>query len=156
VCEKVDMDIKGPMDMMSIGKHPYILILVDNYSGLRVAYPMQKRSDALKCYTGFAEQPWNQIGKRISYLRCDNAKKFLSSGCNEYLSTQGTVLQDIPDYTPELNGTAERNIRIVINMMRFMLKGAGLHKNVLAEPIIGACYIKNRLTSSSKSTPHKL
>ena len=117
---------------------------------------MQKKSDALKFYREFAEQAWNQTGKRISYLRCDNAKEFLRSAFDEYLSTQGTVLQSIPDYTSELNGTAERNIRIVINMMRFMLKGAGLHKNVLAEPIIGACYIKNRLTSSSKSTPHKL
>ena len=56
VCEKVHMDIKGPMDMMSIGKHLYFPILVDDNSGLTVAYPMQKKSDALKCYRGFAEQ----------------------------------------------------------------------------------------------------
>ena len=54
------MDIKGPMDMMSIGKYLYFLILVDDYSGLTGAYPMQKKSDALKCYRGFAEQAWNQ------------------------------------------------------------------------------------------------
>jgi len=29
VCEKVHMDIKGPMDMMCIGKNLYFLILVD-------------------------------------------------------------------------------------------------------------------------------
>jgi hypothetical protein len=34
VCEKVHMDIKGPMDMASIGKHLYFLILVDDYSEL--------------------------------------------------------------------------------------------------------------------------
>jgi hypothetical protein len=101
-------------------------------------------------------EDWNQTGKRISYLRCDNAKEFLSSAFNEYLSTQGTVLQDIPDYTPELNGTAERNTRTVMNMMRSMLKGAGLPKNLWAEAIIAACYIKNRFTSSGKSNPHEL
>ena len=110
VCEKVHMDIKGPMDMMSIEKHLYFLILVDDYSGL--VYPTQKKSDSLKCYRGFSEQAWNQTGKRINHLRCDNAKEFLSSAFNEYLSTQGTVLQDIPAYTPELNGTAERNFRL--------------------------------------------
>jgi len=52
-----------------------------------------------------------------------NAKEFLSSAFNEYLSTQGTVLQDITDYTPELNVTAERNICTVMKMMRSMLKG---------------------------------
>jgi hypothetical protein len=65
-------------------------------------------------------------------------------------------LQDIPDYTPELNGTAERNIGTVMNMMRSMLNGAGLPKNLWAEAIISACYSKNRMTSSSKSTPHEL
>jgi hypothetical protein len=43
------MDIKGPMDMMAIGKYLYFLKLVDDYSGLTVAYPMQKKSDALNC-----------------------------------------------------------------------------------------------------------
>jgi hypothetical protein len=117
---------------------------------------MQKKSDALKCYRGFTEQDWNQTGKRISYLRCDNAKEFLSSAFNEYHSTQGTVLQDIRDYAPELNGTAERNIRTVMNMMHSMLKGAGLPKNLWAEAKIAAHYIKNRFTSASKSTPHEL
>jgi len=156
VFEKVHMDIKGPMDMMSIGKHLYFLILVDDYSGLTVAYPMKRKSDALKFYRGFSEQAWNQTGKRISYPRCDNAKEFLTSAFNENHSTQGTVLQDIPNYTPELNGTVERNIRTVMNMMRSMLKGAGLPKNLWAEAIIAACYIKNRFTSSNKSTPHEL
>jgi hypothetical protein len=139
------MDIKSPMDMMSIGKHLSFLILFYDYSGVTVAYPIQKKSDALKFYRGFAEEAWSQTGKRISYLRCDNSKEFLSSAFNEYLSTQGTVLQDIPDYLPELNGTAKINIRTVMNMMRSMLKGAGLPKNLWAEAIIAAGYIKNRL-----------
>jgi hypothetical protein len=70
------MHIKGLMDMMSIGKDLYFPILVDDYSGLKVAYPMQKKSDTRKCYRGFAEQAWNQTGKRIDYLRCDNPKEF--------------------------------------------------------------------------------
>jgi len=155
-CGKVHMDIKGPMDVMYIEKHLYFLISVDDCSGLTVAYPMQKKSDALKCYRRFAEQVWNQRGKRINFLRCDNAKPFLSSAFNEYLSTPGTGLQDIPNYTRGVNGTAERNILTVMNMMRSMLKGTGLPKNLWTEGIITACYIKNRFTSASKSTPHEL
>jgi len=37
VCEKVHMDIKSLMDMMSIGTQLYFLILVDDYSVLIVA-----------------------------------------------------------------------------------------------------------------------
>jgi hypothetical protein len=78
-------------------------------------------------------------------------KEFLSSAFNEYLSTQGTVLQDILDYTPELTGVAERNILILMNMMRSMLKVAGMPKNLWAEAITAACYIKNRFTSATKA-----
>jgi len=126
------------------------------FLGLTIAYPMQKKSDALKCYRGFDEQAWEQTGEGINCLRCDNAKEFLSSAFNEYLSTQGTLLQDFPDCTPELNGIAERNIRSVMNMMRSMPKSAGLHKNLCTEAITPACYIKNQFTSSRKSTPHYL
>jgi len=43
-----------------------------------------------------------------------------------------------------------------MNIMRSMLKGAGMPKNLWAEAIIVACCVKNRFTSSSKSTPHEL
>ena len=43
-----------------------------------------------------------------------------------------------------------------MNMMRSMLKGAGMPRNLWAEAITAACYIKNPFTSSSKSTPHEL
>ena len=37
-----------------------------------------------------------------------------------------------------------------------MFNGAGQPKNVWAEAIVAACYIKNRFTSSRNSTPHEL
>ena len=119
-------------------------------------FTRSKKSDALKCYRGFAEEACDQTGSRISYLNSDYAKEFLSSALNQCLSTPGTVLQDIPHYTPELHGTAERNIRTVMNMMRSMLKGTRLPKNRWAEAIIAVYCIKNRVASSSKSTPHEL
>jgi len=45
------MDIKGPMDMTSIGKRLYFLISVGDYSGLIVAYPMQKKIGMLSNVT---------------------------------------------------------------------------------------------------------
>ena len=78
-------------------------------------------------------KPGTKTGKTRNYLKCDNAKEFLSSAFNQYLSTQGMVLQDIPDCTPELNGNAERNIRTVMNMMRSMLKVPECPNNLWAE-----------------------
>jgi len=130
------MDIKPPIDMRSIATHLYFLALVEDYTGLTVDYPTQKKLETLKCSRGFAEQGLSQTGKNFNCLSCENAKDFLSSEFKEYLSTQGTVLQGIPEYSSELNGTAEMNI---MNMMPSILKGAGLPKNLWVEAIMAAC-----------------
>ena len=65
------------------------------------------------------------------------------------LSIQCLSVPDCPRIT-------SRNIQTVMKMMRSMLKCTGLPKNLWSEAIIAACYIKNRFTSSTKSTPHKL
>jgi hypothetical protein len=57
---------KDPMDMMPIGKNLYSQVLGDEYSGLPVSYPMQKKLDSLKC---------------------ENDKEFMSSEFKEYHST---------------------------------------------------------------------
>jgi hypothetical protein len=54
---------KIPMNIMFIGKQLYFLILVDDCSGQIAAYPIQKKSDALKWCRGFAEQAWSKPGK---------------------------------------------------------------------------------------------
>jgi hypothetical protein len=117
---------------------------------------LTNKFEALKFYKSFCEHAWNLLNKRVTYLRSDNGNEFISKGLKEYLSDQATVLNQIPDYTPHLNGTAERNTRTVMNMMRSMLKAADLPKYLWAEAICAACYIKNRLTSFKKSTPFDL
>jgi len=66
------------------------------------------------------------------------------------------VLQDFPQYTTKVNETAERNIHSIVEMERFVFKGAGVVKNWCAKAIIAASYIKYRCVSSSKSTPNEL
>ena len=80
--------------------------------------------EALKVCKSFGEHTWNLCNKRVLYLRFDNAKDI-----QEYLGDHGTVLDNIPDYTPQLNETGDRNIRTVMNMMRSMLKYADVSKD---------------------------
>jgi hypothetical protein len=109
------------------------------------------RSEALKAYKSFCEHVWNLFNKRVRYLRCVNAKEFVSKEFQEYLGDQGTILDKIPDYVTQLNGTAERNIQTAMNMIRSMLKSADLPKYLWAEAICATSYIKNRFTSLKKT-----
>jgi len=94
---------------------------------------MQKISDALKFFRGFIKESWNHTGKKISYLRYDNGIEFLSLEFNGYLITQSTFLQHIAYYTPELKKLRkETYIRIAMNRVLSMLKGAGLPQQLVS------------------------
>ena len=80
-------------------------------------------------------------------------RDFISKELKECLSDQGTVLDEIPDYTPQLNGTANRNIRTAT---RSMLKAPDLLKYLWAEAMCAAFNTKNPFTSPNKSTPFEL
>jgi len=134
VLDKVPMDIKGPMEVSAIGGFKYFLVLVDDCSGYITVFLMQGKSQALQQYKTFCEQVWNQLYKRVTYLRCDNANEFLTKQFVTYLNTQGRVLQQ----TPEVNGTAECNIRTLMKMVRGMLKNAQLIKSLWAEAVLAA------------------
>jgi hypothetical protein len=75
------------MDMISIGKHLNFLIFLDDYLGLTFAYPMQKN------FSNAAEDFPNNPGTKSQ----------------EFLSNQGTVLQDISNHAPQLKETVEEN-----------------------------------------------
>jgi hypothetical protein len=95
------------------------------------AFPLITNSDALKFYKSLCEHAWNLLNITVSYLRCDNCKEF-----KEYLSDEGTVLDKTPDFTFQLSGTAGRNIRTVMNIMKSILKAAVLPKYLWAKPYV--------------------
>jgi hypothetical protein len=47
------------------------------------------------------------------------------------------------NFTSELNGIAERNIKTLMNMVRATLKNDQLPKNLWAEAVLAAAFIKN-------------
>jgi len=71
--------------MMSIGKYLYFLTLVADHSGLTVLTRCKRNETLSNDTDDWSNKPGTTTGKRINYVRCDNAKEFLSSAFNEYL-----------------------------------------------------------------------
>ncbi|GAU24164.1 hypothetical protein TSUD_83990 [Trifolium subterraneum] len=57
--------------------------------------------------------------------------------------SEGIVHEVIPPYTPQHNGSAERRNRTIMNMVRCMLKGKHLPKELWGEAVATATYILN-------------
>jgi hypothetical protein len=65
-CERIHMDIKGPMRVTGIGNYKCFLILVDDFSGFSKAFPLINKSEALKLYKSFCDNAWNLLNKRVT------------------------------------------------------------------------------------------
>ena len=89
-------------------------------------------------------------------LRSDNAKEFLSRSFTKWLSKKGIRHELSLAYSPESNGKAERLNRTLLDISRTMLIGAKhlpKRKQMWAEAVNAACYIRNRLFSTASMAP---
>jgi hypothetical protein len=64
---------------------------------------------------------------------------------NEILTKMGIIHETTVPYTPEENGSVERDNRTVIEMARTMLHASPLQANLWAEMIDTAVYLHNRV-----------
>lgn len=63
-----------------------------------------------------------------------------------------------PPYVHELNGTAERFNRTIMNMSRYLLDEAKVHRRFWPEVICAAAYLKNRILANTvvRLTPYEI
>ena len=71
---------------------------------------------------------------------------------------KGIILNNYPAYVHELNGTAERFNRTILDMARCLLAEAQVHKQYWPEIVCAATYLKNRTLANTIEwkTPFKI
>ena len=88
-------------------------------------------------------------GKKVKKLRCDNGREFINSEMNKIINKKGIILDPFPPYTHELNGTAERYNRSIMNSARCLLQDSNLPKKYWPEVVKTAAYLKNRTITNT-------
>ena len=68
----------------------------------------------------------------------------MSNEFKSYCTKEGIEHEVIAPYTPQHNGTAERENRTILNMARSMLKTKNLPKKFWAEAVSTSVYLLNR------------
>ena len=64
------------------------------------------------------------LKKKVKLLRCDNGKEYLNNRFYKFAKEKGIILNNCPVYVHELNGTAERFNRTIMDMARCLLTEA--------------------------------
>ena len=156
--EIIHADVNGPHRTIGYRGEKYFLILIDDYSKAAKVYVMKEKSEVYDCIVTYVNLVENLTCKRIKRLRCDNGREFLNKDVYNFAKEKGIYIEPCPPYVHELNGTAERYNRSVMETARCLLADAKIHNRFWPEVIQTAVYLKNRTLANTyeKKTPYEI
>ena len=148
----IHSDIAGPFINSVKGHHKYLLVLVDDHTRFKFAFPLVDRADAPGVIRAFIAS-FNKVALKsggtmsaIGSLHTDGAGEFTSRKFKETLSS---LLIDKTESPPEihaLNGVAERAIRSIFAHVRSDLEASHAPKSFWPYACAHAVDILNRTT----------
>lgn len=146
--EIIHVDTNGPHSTSYMGEK-YFITFTDDFSKLSKVFIVKQKSEYYNCFKDYVNQVENITNKKVKEVRCDNAKEMLSNEVYEFTKQKGIIIEPCPPYVHELNGTAERYNRSVMDTTRCLLKDANLNNRFWPEAVKAAVYLKNRTLANT-------
>lgn len=150
------IDTAGPAKPPGVGETQFMIVCKDEYSGFRqvkCVITKAQIADETKLMITTAEP---ETGNNVLKLTTDQGSEFLNRKLGAFLNQCGVIHQLSAKYTPQQNGTAEREIRTLVEAAR-TLNAASLPQTLWPEAVYSACYVLNRGCASNKIiTPYEL
>jgi len=91
-------------------------------------------------------------GRKIRVLRSDGGGEYLHGFLQGHFEKAGIRHDLTVAYSPHHDGVAERINRTLVGPFRSMIHGKGLSKDLPAEALATAVYIRNRMTRRTRIT----
>jgi hypothetical protein len=105
----------------SIGGNKYFVTFIDDFSRKLWSYLIQKKSEVIEVFSKFKFMVERQSSRKIKILRTDGGGEYVSKDFDALCVKEG-----------------------IISMVRSMLKGKHLPKELWGETVSSATYILNR------------
>jgi len=154
ILDLLHLDICGPIE--SVGDSRYILLIVDDYSGMYFTYFLKNKSETFSIFQEFNEKCKNILNKRIKCIRTDNGTEIINNQFREFTSKEGIEHQKTVPYNPESNGKVERGNRVILERARTLLYESGLPLPFWVEAVAYVTHIANITPRNNKSkTPYE-
>ena len=147
--ELIHSDVCGPMSVPSVGGSRYFVSFIDDYSRYTTVHMMKNKSEVSDKLLKFVNLAENLTGEKVKKVRSDNGGEYVGNDIIEFCKHRGIVHEYTIPYTPQQNGVAERMNRTLMEMARSMLYHANLEKELWAEAVSTAAYLRNRSPTSS-------
>lgn len=137
------------MEVNSVGGARYMLVLKDDYSHMRFLFFIKAKSEVTSKVKSFVELVQKQTNHKLLKFRSDRGTEYMNSELQTYFAEKGIIYQCTVAYTPEHNGSVERENRTIVEALRTMLHARRLNKSLWAEAANTAVYVMNRTGTSS-------
>lgn len=156
--EIIHSDVCGPMQIKSIGGSRYFLLFKDDFSHYRQVFFLKQKSEVKNRISEYVKSVKVNTGYEISVLRSDNGTEYTNNDVNNILKASGVQHQKTVPYSPEENGSAEREMRTIVEAARTILHAKNLPLKLWAEAVNTAVYVLNRTGTSTVpgKTPYEL
>ncbi|KAD4385615.1 hypothetical protein E3N88_25784 [Mikania micrantha] len=158
VLQLLHMDLFGPVNVMSIGKKSYCIVVTDDYSRFTWVFFLAKKDETPEILKKFITLIKNQKNLKVKVIRTDNGTEFRNQTLIDFCDEKGIARQYSAARTPQQNGVAERRNRTLIEAARTMLFESKLPIFFWAEAVNTACYVQNRalLNKRHQKTPYEI
>lgn len=147
------------MNVESISKQKHYVVFKDDFSGYRVIYLLKNKSEVKDKIELFINEVKTRFNGNIKELPTDGGREYIDKEVRDFLGKQRIKHTVTVPYTPEQNGTAERENRIIVEATRSMLHSKpSLPQSLWAETMNSAVYVLNRTGPSriENKTPYDL
>lgn len=141
---RVWADICGPFPPSRTGKL-YMLLLVDEFSGMVFGWCLVHKSDAAPAIKAWCRAVAVQRGGRgLVEFHSDNGGEFVSSDLKAFFAAEGIRATTTVPHTPQHNGRVERKNRTIVEGVQAMLQRAEAPKMLWADAVLAFIHVHNR------------
>ena len=129
------IDLFGPVNVMSIAKKKYAMVIVDEFTRYTWVYFLHKKNEIAFTLTDHVRQLDKLVKDSVKILRSDNGTEFKNSIMEEFCKEHGIKQEFSAPGTPQKNGVVQRKNMTLIEAARTMLDEAKLPTSFWAEAV---------------------
>uniref|UniRef100_T1ILJ6 Endonuclease n=1 Tax=Strigamia maritima TaxID=126957 RepID=T1ILJ6_STRMM len=139
----VYMDLWGPCRVKYLRKASYLLFIVDDATRYAWVFPIPSKNAVFGVFKTFHARAERLSGFKLKAICTDRGGEFTTGEFEKYLRQYGIEIQRTNAYSPQMNGTAERINRTILDGVRAMLADTDLPQELWAELSVTLTYLKN-------------
>ena len=151
------MDLFGPVNVMSMLKERYALVIVDDYSKYTWVLFLHTKDETPQMVFDHVKLIELDSKCPVRAIRSDNGTEFKNAVLNDFCADKGITRQYSAPIIPQQNGVVVRKNRTLIEAARTMLSESKLPMFFWAEVVNTSCYTQNRtlINKDLNKTPYE-